>query len=603
MNDGPGLNHESTARMRAPQATAHEQMRQISQRIGELVDVLRAQRDVLRQRGMSLPPGALEGLRQLRADLDKLASSLGSMLIELGQLRALAETAGLINSSLDPAAVLNQVMDTVIHLTGAERGYIVLKNRDTGEFEYRVARGLDREQLSRGEFTVSRTVVNQVASTGEAVLTDNASQDARFQGQQSIAGMQLRSILAVPLNVRGETIGVVYCDNRIMVGVFKQHEMNLLTAFAHQAAVAIENARLFDSLKAQLAQVTEVRDLMNNIFSSIASGVLTLDRDDVVTLCNLAAAHMIGLPVEQVAGQPLANVLPPLDPAFDEALRQVRQDGARRRLEVEPPPGGLWQFYWNLLLSPLRERDNAGQGVVMVMDDKTEVRRREAQLGLASRYLPTALVENIRSADVFNVTGEEREISVLHCDVRGFTSFSERLDPGLLMEIINRYMSLSSDAINLYDGVVDKYMGDAVTGLFNTQFNPQDDHPVRAVRAAMSMMYDLFALHEILPPEQRLFYGIGVHTGMAVLGNVGSHDRREFTALGDATELGKLLQENAQAGEVLISPATFERVEAFYECEPLPPRKTRGRPDFNLMYRVIKHRKRTGPINLDSINL
>ncbi|HEX2907786.1 MAG TPA: adenylate/guanylate cyclase domain-containing protein, partial [Phototrophicaceae bacterium] len=218
---------------------------------------------------------------------------------------------------------------------------------------------------------------------------------------------------------------------------------------------------------------------------------------------------------------------------------------------------------------------------------------REAQLGLVSRYLPLALVENIRNVDEFDVGGQEREISVLHCDVRGFTTFSERLDPGRLMEIINSYMSLSSDAITLYEGIVDKYMGDAVTGLFNTQFNPQEDHALRAVRAAMSMRYDLLALHEILPEDHRLFYGIGVHTGMAVLGNIGSEDRKEFSALGDAMDIGKLLQENALAGEVLISAATYARVQDYYECEALEPRKTKDHDDLTVMYRVVKHKKRT----------
>lgn len=584
-----------TARIKTgpEQTSAQEQIRQLSQRVGDLLEALRNQRDILRQRGMNLPPGALDSLRALRGHLDKLAGELGSMLIELGQLRALAETAALINSSLDPAEVLNQVMDTVIRLTGAERGYIVLKNRDTGALEIPVARGLDREQIGKGEFTVSSTVVNQVVSSGEPVLTDNASSDERYQGYQSIAGLQLRSILAVPLKVRGDIIGAVYCDNRIMAGVFKQHELNLLTAFAHQAAVAIENARLFDELKVRLAAVTEARDLMDNIFASITSGVITLNRDNVVMLCNAAAEWIVCGKREPLVGHTLDEVLPALNGLFHEHLERVRRQGTRELLELDVMLDDQGARIWNLIMSPLRETGVLGGGVVIVLDDLTEIRQREAQLGLASRYLPMALVENIRRVDVFDVGGQEREISVLHCDVRGFTSFSEQLDPAVLMEIINRYMSLSSDAINLYEGIVDKYMGDAVTGLFNTQFNPQEDHALRAVRAAMSMMYDLLALHEVLPETQRVFYGIGVHTGMAVLGNIGSHDRKEFSALGEAMDIGKLLQENALPGEVLISPATHVLVKDFYECEPLQPRKVQGHPEFTLMYRVVKHKKRT----------
>ncbi len=593
---------EDTAKIAGAQMTTQDQIRQLSQRIGDLIDLLRAQRDILRQRGMNLPSGSLEGLKSLKESVDTLGKHLSGTLTELKQLRRLADTAGVINSSLDPTAVLNEVMDTVIQLTGAERGYIVLKNRATDEMEYRVARGIDREQLNKSDFVVSTTIVNQVASTGEPVLTENASTDDRYQGHQSIVGFQLRSILAVPLKVREEVIGVVYCDNRIMVALFTPKELSLLTAFANQASVAIENARLFEELNDQLAQMTAARDLMNNIFTSIASGVITVNRDDVVTECNATAARMVGRKAEQVIGRSLDEMLPTFNGTFHERLARVRTAGTRELLEAEPELDGLGKRSWNLILSPLRDAGQLGQGVAIVVDDLTELRRREQQLGMISRYMKFGL-ENFGDAASADMGVQEREISVLHCDVRGFTTFSEKLEPEDLMRIINQYMSLSSDAINLYEGIVDKYMGDAVTGLFNTQFNPQENHAVRAVRAAMSMRYDLLAMHEVLPPEQRLFYGIGVHTGMAVLGSVGGNDRKEFAALGDAPDIAKLLQENATEGEVLISPSTYEQVQDLYECEPLEPRKAKGY-DLTLMYRVVKVKRRmgTGMLDLDSFD-
>jgi len=588
---------EDTAKLRVHQLTAHDQLRQLGQRVNDLVELLRAQRDILRARGMNLPPGALDSLKSLRSQLDKLKDGLAGSLTELKQLRALADTTSLVNSSLEPNEVLNQVMDTVIRLTGAERGYIALRNRDNDTMDYPVQRGIDKEQIGKGELVVSSTIVNEVATTGEPVLTENASKDKRYEGHQSIVGFQLRSILAVPLMVRDEVIGVVYCDNRIMAGLFKPHDLNLLKAFANQAAVAIENARLFEALRLQVAQMVEARDLMTSIFASIASGVITINRDNIITDCNPAAESITGKLRESVVGKSLDAALPAMNGVFHDHLNRVREAGTRELIQVEPELDGAGKRYWNLIMSPLRDAEQISQGVVILMDDLTEARLREAKFGKLSAYVKVG-TEHLRQLDV---AGEEREISVLHCDVRGFTNFSEQLDPERLMEIINRYMSLSSDAINLYDGVVDKYMGDAVTGLFNTQFNPQQDHAVRAVRAAMSMMYDLFALHEVLPEQQRLFYGIGVHSGSAVLGNVGGKDRKEFASLGDAPDLAKLLQENALGGEVLISPATYELVQDFYECEPLEPRKAKGYPDFKVMYKVLKHKRRTTPIDLDSL--
>jgi adenylate cyclase len=121
------------------------------------------------------------------------------------------------------------------------------------------------------------------------------------------------------------------------------------------------------------------------------------------------------------------------------------------------------------------------------------------------------------------------------------------------------------------------------------------------VRAAMSIIYDLYALHEVLPEEQRLFYGIGIHTGPAFLGNVGTEDRQEFSALGEAGDIAKILESNAKAGEIIISEATYELVKEIFNCEPRAPEKTKGRTDIDTVYKVIGRKKgtRTSPILLD----
>jgi adenylate cyclase len=595
----------------AGSSSTQEHVRQLDTRVDELTELLRSQHEMLRQRGITMPLGALESLRTLKTRSTSLAKRLNSTLDELRQLRALAGTTALINSSLDTDTVLNQVMDTVIQLTGAERGYIVLKDRETGELnQFRVARGLDREQLAgesegegkKSELIVSKTIVNEVAASGQPVLTDNASRDERYSGQQSIVSFALRSILAVPLKVRDEVIGVVYCDNRIVSGLFQATDRDLLTSFAHQAAVALENARLFESARQQLLQITEMRALLENILDSITSGVITVDADGTILTCNAAASGILGIDNSvRVIGMPLEDLLPPMDSAFYEALDLALSEGVQQLLEVEPILDQYGLRNWNVIVSALCDAVGGVYGIALVLDDLTEQKTREAQLAELRRYLPLALVENIRSVDDVNVSGQERIITMISTDVRGFTTFSERLQPERLMEIINKYLSLASDGINLYEGIVDKYMGDAVTGLFNTQLNPQEDHAERAVRAAMSIIYDLYALHEVMPEDQHLFYGIGIHTGPAYLGNVGSADRKEFAAIGEAVTVSKILEGNAGAGEIIISEATYELVKDVFDCEARAPENTKGRSDINRVYKVVKRKKgaRTGNLFLD----
>jgi class 3 adenylate cyclase len=255
---------------------------------------------------------------------------------------------------------------------------------------------------------------------------------------------------------------------------------------------------------------------------------------------------------------------------FDDMLNAVMTNGVQQTVEVNPVLPERGPVYLSLKLSPLIDAESQRmQGVAIVIDDLTELKKHEETINVVNTYLSEEMVQQIESLDNLGLGGETREISAIFADVRGFTTFSEQLEPEELMGVINQYLSVSSDAISVNKGIIDKFMGDAVLGLYNTQLNPQEDHALRCVASAVMMQRDVQALHEILPPEQRLQYGIGIHTGPATIGNIGSPSRKEFTAIGEAVDLAKKIQECAQGGEVVISPQTYELVKKRLKCEPV----------------------------------
>jgi sigma-B regulation protein RsbU (phosphoserine phosphatase) len=148
------------------------------------------------------------------------------------------------NSSLDLEEVLNRVIDEIIATTHAERGFVMLLESNR-EFTFRVARGIDQQTILDPQSQVSLSVVRKVVSEGSPILTSNAQEDARFDVHGSIVSLRLCSVLCVPLSVQGRTFGVVYVDNRMQSGVFIQEDLELLSAIASNAAIAIENARLY----------------------------------------------------------------------------------------------------------------------------------------------------------------------------------------------------------------------------------------------------------------------------------------------------------------------------------------------------------------------
>ena len=150
----------------------------------------------------------------------------------------------LFNSSLDLKEVLNCVMDEIILVLKAERGFIMLQE-SVGNFQFKVARGIHQEAILDPQSEISLSIAHQVASDGIPVLTSNAQEDDRFSSRGSVVFLGLRSILCVPLTIKEKILGVVYVDNRLVKGIFTHSHLELLTAIASSAAIAIENARLY----------------------------------------------------------------------------------------------------------------------------------------------------------------------------------------------------------------------------------------------------------------------------------------------------------------------------------------------------------------------
>ncbi len=178
------------------------------------------------------------------------------------RLAALYRVSRALGSSLDLEDVLRQSMDAVIELTGAERGFLMLIKLGTDELEMKAGRNFRQENIQKDEMEFSRSVIETVMQTGKGVLTTNAQTDERFSGRDSVTLYALRSIMCQSLLVRGLAIGVIYVDNKIKAGMFSEDDLELLEAFATQAAVAIDNAMLYTQTDAALARrVAELETL------------------------------------------------------------------------------------------------------------------------------------------------------------------------------------------------------------------------------------------------------------------------------------------------------------------------------------------------------
>ena len=183
--------------MTGDQAACLEEIGGIRELSSRVYTGLRNQQELMKVRDLSLSSDLLDRTGQIDDQLSTLERYLRNDETELEQLRALTETSAMINSSLDADAILAQAMDEIINLTGAERGYILLRNETTDELEFRVCR--EPEIDANNGADISKTVLHEVFATAKPLLTDNASNDPRMKQSETVAKFTLRSIMCVPL--------------------------------------------------------------------------------------------------------------------------------------------------------------------------------------------------------------------------------------------------------------------------------------------------------------------------------------------------------------------------------------------------------------------
>lgn len=556
---------------------------------------LQSQKDILKQRGMNLPPMVLNALASSRAELTNLESKLVGEQTELRQLQALAELSASITTSLELNDVLEEAMDIVIALTGAERGFILLLQADNS-FHFRVIRDSTLPpgdpRLQR-QPEISKTILQHVVNTREPLLADNAFQDDRFIDGESVANFSLRSVLCVPLMYRSQLTGLVYVDNRLQAAMFTEREKRTLTAFANTAAVSIANAQYYTEIQEALTEITQVQALMNNVFESIGSGLIATNADEIITTFNRAAQQMLAWKTADVIGAPLQDVLRRIKKDLREELDNLQDDAERHTLEAQLPRADGGRISLAMKLSPLRDTENAVHGIAIVMDDVSAKREREQELRVMKTYLPPEMVDQIHEISQLDLGGVRRDVTCVFAEVRPLATLKDH-EPKAIMSILNEYLALAADCVAETGGIVDKYMGNEVMALWNTQLNMQDNHAQHAIDCALLMRERFHERYHALglDPDTR-WYRIGMHTGVATLGNVGSAKRRDFTAIGDTINLAKRLEENSRPGQIILSDATLHQLQATgdataFHFEARTPILGKGKSTPTPVYEVFK---------------
>ena len=215
-------------------------------------------------------------------------------------------------------------------------------------------------------------------------------------------------------------------------------------------------------------------------------------------------------------------------------------------------------------------------------------------LSTFKQYMAPQVVDKLTKGNDFEIKlgGEKRDVAVMFVDIRGFTPMSENLQPEQVVQILNEYLTLTTESIFKHNGMLDKFIGDATMAVFNAPFD-LEDYLYEAVATAWDIKSGSDELGKKLMEQfgRTVSFGIGVNCGDAVVGNIGCEFRMDYTAIGDTVNTAARLESRAKPGQILISEALYKALEDRIEAEEVGEMELKGKSNKIMVYSVTSIEK------------
>ncbi len=504
---------------------------------------------------------------------------------QLDRIAMLSRLGYELTRSPDLDETLKSVLKRLLALSNGERAAIMLCEAG-GRLVTRVAQDI---WGGNENFEPSHSVASEALDEQRPILIANATDSSRFGEAESIVAMSLISVLCVPMIVHDENIGVLYVDSSAGGVAFDQSDLDLLVSFGSQAGASIQNARLHDELLHHVQELEFARHYKDALIRSLSSGLIAIDSAGVITEWNPSASAILEVSTDQAMGSALSTVLPNSISSWLYGLVNMAETGDQTILfgnEWEGTLGSRARVVLACRVGRIRDPEDQVSGFVFVLNDRTDLvlieesRRAERDeqqrlRDLFSRYLAPPVVERLLSnPDAVELGGTRQSVAVLFADVRGFTGFSEQTAPEEVVHVLNRYLELATEEIFEQYGTLDKFLGDGVMALFGAPVE-LPNHELAAVRAAAAMSARLDELRKEVGSQ--VGFGIGIHAGEAIVGNIGTPQLMSYTAIGDVVNVAARLESEARSGEILISSEVYDRIGEYLDVEELGSIYVKGR--------------------------
>ncbi len=492
-------------------------------------------------------------------DVETKTSELNIKLLEL---ETLFDISVAISSVLDIKELGEDVLWRSVGILNASKGLLLLKNE--GNPILNPSSNFNWEENIPLVSKKTEIFITIEKTKKGCVLTEKEKNPIQKKFNE-------KNLIISPIIAKSKNQGyMVLCNKETRKGVepFNDLDLDLLTALCNQAAVAMENAKLFK-------EITKEKQFNESILGSIATGVITMDNLGEVDSINSAGVNILKTEKRQIIGNHYMFLFEKDEQILELISKTETENKTTTELNL-PFYTVSKETVVNVSVSPRIDPEGNKQGVVVAIEDISDINKVKKTF---KRYVSKQVVDELLDNDAkLNLGGEERKVTILFTDIRGFTSMSEKMEPETVVSTLNEYFSDMIDIIFKNNGTLDKIIGDELMVVYGAPIATKNDTE-RAVKTAIEMQEKIKKLNKQRKKRNlpAIHVGAGINTGTVISGNIGSRDMMDYTVIGDTVNLAARLCSSAKPGEVLVSKLVFKETDKLFKYKKLEPIFVKGK--------------------------
>ena len=482
------------------------------------------------------------------------------------ELETLLDITNDLNSFEEIPVLLQEILVKSCAVLNASSGLILIEDNNSNVLNIGADFNIDISALNGIIFNKNKGVIKEI-NQSRKTLCFKISQDNYFYRTNCVY------CLIAPLLDKQKLAGAIVLfdkESRKGISPFIDSDSNMLSAIASQAGIAYNNIKLIESIK-------EAKAFNENVMQSIATGVFTTNLMGEINHVNRTAVSILNSDKENSIGNHYGYIFESNEKVLELIskceLESITVSESQVQLQFDEKTTTV-----NISVSPLLNDFNQPLGTVVALEDLSNINKLKSTF---KKYVSNQIVDQLlENEDLLSLGGQEQEATILFSDIRGFTSLSENMTPNEVVETLNDYFNQMIEIIFKYNGILDKIIGDELMVIYGVpKSNIQDSE--NAVLTAIEMQEKLIAFNQdrCINLKKPIKVGIGVNTGSVISGNIGSTDQMDFTVIGDSVNLASRLCSFAEAGQIIISDAVWNKIKHLqtFKSKKLSPIKVKGK--------------------------